>query len=88
MIALVELGISAMSKEVGQRTRREDPSTAAIPAKQERGVALITKAIGINANFAPTHDNMAYGLANLAIFGEALASFCKAIALMPDYARR
>lgn len=76
-----------MSKEVGQRTRREDPSTAAIPTKRERAVALITKAIGVNANFAPTHNNLAYGLANLAVFGEALASFDKAIALiMPDYA--
>ena len=59
----------------------------AIQTKQtERGVELITKAIGLNAKIAAAHNSVAIGLQDLKRAEEALASYDKAIVLKPDYA--
>jgi len=54
--------------------------------RTQQGVDLITKAIGLNSNFAAAHGNLGYGLINLRLLEDALASCDKAIALKPDYA--
>ncbi len=54
--------------------------------RTQQGVDLITKAIGLNSNFAAAHGNLGYGLMNLRLLEDALASCDKAIALKPDYA--
>ena len=54
--------------------------------RPERGVELITKAIGLNSNSAEAYSNLGRGLRDLKRFDEALASYDKAIALKPDFA--
>ncbi len=54
--------------------------------RAQQGVALITKAIGLNANNALAHDNLAHGLSNLGRLKEAVASYDRAIALDPGSA--
>ena len=75
MIALVETGNIGTVKGSRATDAKGGPIDSGDSAKRERGVALVAKAIGVNANFAPTHNNLAYGLATLAVFEEALASY-------------
>jgi protein O-GlcNAc transferase len=51
-----------------------------------QGVELITKAIGLNPNYAKSHLSLGYGLMNLGLPEAALKSIDKAIALAPDSA--
>jgi tetratricopeptide (TPR) repeat protein len=51
-----------------------------------RGIELITKAIGLNANVAAAHNNLGNALRDIKRPQEALASYARAIALKPDYA--
>ena len=55
--------------------------------RTQRGVELISKAIGLNANVASAHSNLGNGLKDLKRPEEALASYDKAIALKPDDAK-
>jgi len=54
--------------------------------RMERGVELIRKAIGLNANVAAAHNNLGKALLDLKRPEEALASYDTAIALKPDFA--
>ncbi len=54
--------------------------------RTQQGVDLITKAIGLNSNFAAAHYNLGYGLMNLRLLEDALTSYNKAITLKPDFA--
>jgi tetratricopeptide (TPR) repeat protein len=54
--------------------------------RTERGVELISKAIGLNANVATARNNLGNALMDLRRPEEALASYDKAIALRPDFA--
>jgi tetratricopeptide (TPR) repeat protein len=54
--------------------------------RTQQGIELITKAIGLNPNFAKAHLSLGYGLMNLGLPEVALRSFDKAIALTPDFA--
>src|SRR5208282_4238997 len=51
----------------------------------QRGVELISKAIAIDADFAPAHSNLGNGFRDLNRPEEALASYDRAIALQPDF---
>ena len=53
----------------------------------ERAVELISKAIAVNANFAPAHHNLAIALAELGRFEAALHAYDAAIALAADNAK-
>jgi predicted O-linked N-acetylglucosamine transferase (SPINDLY family) len=59
---------------------------AAQTRRTERGIELITKAIGLNAEVPSAHNNLGNALRDLKRSEEALASYDKAIALKPDYA--
>jgi tetratricopeptide (TPR) repeat protein len=52
--------------------------------RKERGIELIRKAIGLNANVAAAHSNLAVGLKELKRLTEALASCEIAISLRPN----
>ncbi len=54
--------------------------------RTQRGVELISKAIGFNAKRALAHNNLGNGLRDLNRLEDALASYDKAIALKPDFA--
>jgi protein O-GlcNAc transferase len=54
--------------------------------RTERGIELITKAIGLNAGVGAAHNNLGNALQDLKRSEEALTSYAKAIALKPDYA--
>jgi tetratricopeptide (TPR) repeat protein len=54
--------------------------------RTEQAVALISNAIGLNANIAHAHSNLGNALTELKRPGEALASCDRAIALMPEFA--
>jgi tetratricopeptide (TPR) repeat protein len=51
-----------------------------------RGIELIAKAIGLNANVATAHSNLGNALQELKRSEDALASYDRAIALKPDFA--
>lgn len=52
-----------------------------------RAVELISKAIAVNANYAPAHHNLAIALAELGQFDAAVKSYDAAIALDPANAK-
>ncbi len=54
--------------------------------RTQRGVELISKAIGFNAKSALAHNNLGNGLRDLKRPEDALASYDRAIALKPDLA--
>ena len=54
--------------------------------RTQRGVELITRAIGLNENVAAAYCDLGTGLNDLKRFEEALKSCDKAIALKPGYA--
>jgi protein O-GlcNAc transferase len=54
--------------------------------RTQQGIELITKAIGLNPNYAKAHLSLGYGLMNLGLAEVALTSFDKAIALAPNHA--
>ncbi len=54
--------------------------------RTQRGVELISKAIGFNAKSALAHNNLGNGLRDLKRPEDALASYDRAIALKPEYA--
>lgn len=53
--------------------------------RTQRGVDLISKAIGFNSNVAAAYNNLGNGLSSVNRFEDALANYDKAIALKPDY---
>ena len=53
----------------------------------QRAVELISKAIAVNANYAPAHHGLAIALAELGQFEAAVKSYDAAIALDPDNAK-
>lgn len=54
--------------------------------RTQRGVELIGKAIAIDPNFAPAHNNLGNGLRDMKRPEHALSSYNRAIALEPGYA--
>ena len=54
--------------------------------KAQRGVDLIARAIAIQPDFAPAHNNLGNGLRALQRAAEALVSFDTALAIEPEYA--
>jgi tetratricopeptide (TPR) repeat protein len=52
----------------------------------ERGVQIITKAVGLNDSSPITFNNLAKGLKDLGRFDEATVYFERAVALAPDFA--
>ena len=53
----------------------------------QRAVELISRAIAVNANYAPAHHSLAIALAELGQFEAAVKSYDAAIALDPDNAK-
>jgi tetratricopeptide (TPR) repeat protein len=95
-LALHQQGKLADAERIYREVLRQQPNhfdalhllgVIAVQTQQtELGVALLTKAIGLNAKIAAAHSNLGIALLRLKRPQEALASHDKAIALDPDFA--
>ena len=95
-MALHQQGKLADAERIYEEILRRQPShfdalhllgVIAVQRRQtRRGVELIAKAVGLNANVAAAHNNLGAALQDLGRLEEALASHEKAITLKPDFA--
>jgi predicted O-linked N-acetylglucosamine transferase (SPINDLY family) len=95
-LALHQQGKLADAERIYSEVLRQQPNhfdalhllgvIAAQTRRTERGIELITKAIGLNAKVAAAHNNLGIALQDLKRSEEALASYDKALAIKPDYA--
>ena len=95
-IALHQQGKLAEAERIYGEVLRQQPNhfdalhmlgiIAAQTRRTERGVELISKAIGLNSNVAAAHNNLGNALRDLKRHADALVSLDRAIALKPDYA--
>jgi protein O-GlcNAc transferase len=94
-VALHQQGNLAEAERIYEEVLRKQPDhfdalhllgiIALHTGRAERGIELIKRAIGLNANIAAAHSNLGNGLRGLKRPADALASYDRAIALKPDF---